>query len=183
MQKRLAQGRYALNHQTGDITYKPYQKKHNVPTNTLGLHMSSSTVKSLFGLWFYLEYQAEEGDVLMIDEPELNIHPENQLALARLLARLVNQGIKVVISTHSDYIVRKFNNLILLSEDKTGHLAKKYGYTQQEILTVDQYGAYLFEDSKIESFRYTKGEGFAISTFDTVITEQNKISNDIYHGI
>ena len=37
----------------------------------------------------------------MIDEPELNIHPANQRHIARLLARLVNAGMSVVISTHA----------------------------------------------------------------------------------
>ena len=84
----------------------------------MGLHSASSTVKSLFGLWFYLENQAKKGDVLMIDEPELNIHPENQRKIARVLAMLVNAGLNVVVSTHSDYIVRELNSLIMLSGDK-----------------------------------------------------------------
>ena len=57
----------------------------------------------------------------MIDEPELNIHPENQRHIARLLARLVNAGLRIVISTHSDYIVREFNSLLMLGQD-TGEL-------------------------------------------------------------
>ncbi len=185
LQKELVQGRYHLNRQTGDITYKPYQKKRNNPVNNLGLHTASSTVKSLFGLWFYLEHQAKTGDILMIDEPELNIHPSNQLLIARLLARLVNAGIQVVISTHSDYIVREFNNLILLSEDAEGTLKKQkqYKYQPQEILKPEQVGAYLFDENTIKPFTYKRGQGFAISTFDEVIKDQNEVSNEIYYGL
>jgi predicted ATPase len=43
----------------------------------------------------------------MVDEPELNLHPENQRRVARLFARLINLGIKVFITTHSDYIVKE----------------------------------------------------------------------------
>ena len=182
LQKNLVQGAYNVNRRTGEITYKPYKKK-DLTNNKLGLHVTSSTVKSLFGLWFYLEYQAEYGEVLMIDEPELNIHPENQLVIARLLARLVNAGIRVVISTHSDYIVREFNNLILLSEDKDGTLRKEYGYLPQEILRPDQMGAYLFDNNTIKPFKHTPGEGFAISTFDSVIKTQNSTSNALYYGL
>ena len=99
----------------------------------IGLHMTSGNVKSLFGLWFYLEYQAEPGNLLMIDEPELAIHPENQRSIARLLAELVNKGLNIVISTHSDYIVRELNSLIMLSQDD-GRLRTRHNYREDEIL-------------------------------------------------
>ncbi len=136
LQKTLAGGVYKIDSRTGDIAFKPYQRKRDgVKTEALGLHITSSTVKSLFGLWFYLEYQAEKGDVLMIDEPELNIHPENQRKIARLLAQLVNAGLNVVISTHSDYMVREFNSLIMLSQDEDKVLREKHQYADNEILT------------------------------------------------
>ena len=77
----------------------------------------------------------------MIDEPELNIHPENQREIARLLARLVNAGLNIVISTHSDYIVRELNSLIMLSGDKNQKLRTKYGYDKNEVLSIEQVGA------------------------------------------
>lgn len=52
----------------------------------------------------------------MVDEPELNLHPENQRKVARLLAALVNFGIKVFITTHSDYILKELNTLIMLGQ-------------------------------------------------------------------
>ena len=37
---------------------------------------SSSAVRSLLDLGFYLRHVARKGDLLMVDEPELNLHPE-----------------------------------------------------------------------------------------------------------
>ena len=54
----------------------------------------------------------------MVDEPELNLHPENQRRIAQLFARLVNLGIRVFVTTHSDYIVKELNTLIMLNQDK-----------------------------------------------------------------
>jgi predicted ATPase len=42
------------------------------------LHFTSSTVKTLFSLVFYLQHLAKPGDYLMIDEPELSLHPDNR---------------------------------------------------------------------------------------------------------
>ena len=54
----------------------------------------------------------------MVDEPELNLHPANQRRIARLFACLVNLGVKVFITTHSDYIVKELNTLIMLNHDR-----------------------------------------------------------------
>ena len=47
------------------------------------------------------------GRVLIIDEPEVNLHPEWQLVFAKVLVLLnLKLGIKVVLSTHSPYFLR-----------------------------------------------------------------------------
>lgn len=184
VKRALIQGAYRVDKSTGDITFKPYQKKRDgQATQTMGLHMTSSTVKSLFGLWFYLENQAGKGDLLMVDEPELNIHPENQLKIARLLARLVNAGLNVVISTHSDYIVREFNSLLMLNEDRNGRLKSKYGYDDEEVLRPDQVGAYLFDNRTIAPFKITPEDGIYATTFDKVIRELNRANDGIYYDL
>jgi len=68
--KKVAGGRYEVDAE-GDITFTPRKLRRGdgeTPPK-LDLHLTSSTVKSLFGLWFYLEHQAQVGDVLMLDEP------------------------------------------------------------------------------------------------------------------
>lgn len=184
LKKDLAEGAYSVSKSTGSIEFKPYQvKRDGHKTQKMGLHMTSSTVKSLFGLWFYLEYQAEPGDFLMIDEPELNIHPENQRKIARLLARLVNAGLNIVISTHSDYIIREFNSLIMLNHNDAKELRKKYGYTVNEVIEPNQVGAYLFDKQRIESFGVTPDDGIYATTFDEVIQKLNTENNDIYYSL
>ncbi len=184
MKKELVRGAYWVDKSTGDITFKPYQiRRDGKATRPMGLHVTSSTVKSLFGLWFYLECQARPGDLLMIDEPELNIHPENQLKMARLFARLVNAGLNIVISTHSDYIVREFNSLIMLNEDKQGDLKKEHGYAAEEVLRPDQVGAYLFDQQTIAPFEITPDDGIYATTFDRVIGELNRVNDGIYYEL
>jgi len=182
--KKLVGGRYDVDTE-GQISFTPYKlKKGDGETPPkLDLHLASSTVKSLFGLWFYLEYEAQPGDVLMIDEPELNLHPSNQRFLARLLARLVNCGLRVIISTHSDYIVREFNSLIMLSKPhaKRSELMERFGYQEPEALEPDKVAAYLFENRGITLMDITQEEGIHADTFDSVIHELNETSDEIYY--
>ena len=184
LKKKVAGGAYKVNVRSGDIEFKPYQpRRDGIKTNFMGLHITSSMVKSLFGLWFYLENQASEGSMLMIDEPELNIHPANQRHIARLLARLVNAGLNIVISTHSDYIVRELNSLIMLSQDKSQKLRKRHNYDQEEILNPELVGAYLYDDQTIRPFEITPEDGIYATTFDEVIGDINTTNDDIYYTL
>ena len=184
LKRDLARGVYKVDARTGSIEFKPYQiKRDGRKTAAIGLHMTSSTVKSLFGLWFYLEHEARKGNILMIDEPELNVHPENQRKIARLLAKLVNAGLNIVISTHSDYIIREFNSLIMLNQDKGRKFRKKYKYGDNEVLKPEQIGAYLFDHQTIKLFDITPEDGIYATTFDEVIRNLNTVNNDIYYGL
>ena len=184
LKKQLVRGNYKVSRNAGDITFKPYQlRRDGNPTQSMDFHMTSSTVKSLFGLWFYLEYQAKEGDLLMIDEPELNLHPHSQRIIARLLAKLVNAGLNVVISTHSDYIVREFNSLIMLNDERAQNLRKKHNYQEDEVLDPAQVGAYLFDDQTIKDFEISPDDGIYATTFDEIIRNLNQVNDDIYYSL
>lgn len=77
----------------------------------LGLSSASSLTKSLAGLAVFLE-RALPGDVVFIDEPEMNAHPEAQVQLAELFALMVRRGLQVIAATHSPYFVDHLTSLI-----------------------------------------------------------------------
>ena len=184
VKRYLAGGAYGIDPQTDSIQFRPYRTRAGTrSTRRIPLHATSSAVKSLFALWFYLENQAIPGNILMIDEPELNLHPSSQRTIAKLLARLVNAGVRVVISTHSDYIVREFNSLIMLNHPDAARFRRKYRYHDDEILDPELVGAYVFKDHTIESSEITADDGIRADTFDNVIEQINAINDDIYYGI
>lgn len=178
IEKNVLAGKYEVD-DFGNIFFIPSDNKNKLP-----LHFSSSTVKTLFGLVFYLKHFAKTDDYLMIDEPELNLHPDNQREVARVLAQLVNAGLKVIVSTHSDYFVRELNNLIMLKTDFTGAsaLQKKYGYQDNELLAGKRVSAYLFDDKKITPMVLNE-EGIVAETFNDVINKLNQSSNEIYYAM
>ena len=145
----------------------------------MSMHLASSSVKALSDLSFYLRHVAERGQFLIIDEPELNLHPDNQRRVAKLLVRIARSGIKVMISTHSDYIIREINNAIMLSADEGGELRKKYGYEEEDTITPDRVGAYLF-DAKRATPIEVKPTGIEVETIELEINSLNASSQDIY---
>lgn len=175
---------------------------HFIPKNgkrvKLSMGESSSAVRSLLDIGFYLRHEAQIGDLLMVDEPELNLHPENQRRVARLFARLVNLGIKVFITTHSDYIIKELNTLIMLNHDKP-HLkliAEKEGYRQEELISAEKIKVYIAEEELIILDGKTKRQkcqtlipadidpqlGIEARSFDKTIETMNRIQEAIVWG-
>ena len=145
----------------------------------ISMSLASSSVKALSSLSFYLRHLAQVGDFLIIDEPELNLHPDNQRRVAKLLVRIARSGIKVMISTHSDYILREINNAIMLSADEGGELRTKYGYEQEDTITPDRVGAYLFDARRANPIE-VKPTGIEVETIEREINSLNASSQDIY---
>lgn len=81
-------------------------------TLRIDLYNASSSIKQLAPLLLYLRYRAAEGQMLIIDEPEMNLHPEGQAKLLEALAMLSNLGVHVLLTTHSPYIMAHLNNLV-----------------------------------------------------------------------
>ncbi|HRI65888.1 MAG TPA: ATP-binding protein [Polyangium sp.] len=78
----------------------------------IDLYNASSSIKQLAPLLLYLRYRAAPNQVLIIDEPEMNLHPEAQAKLLEALGMLANLGVHVLLTTHSPYFMAHLNNLI-----------------------------------------------------------------------
>jgi ABC-type branched-subunit amino acid transport system ATPase component len=167
-------------------------------TTKLTMDESSSAVRSLLDIGFYLKHMAKPGDLLMVDEPELNLHPENQRRVARLFARLVNLGIKVFITTHSDYIIKELNTLIMLNHDKPHlkQIAEREGYKAEELIAAEKIKVYIAEKAlvkldggknKVNRQTLTPADidpmlGIEARSFDETIGTMNRIQEEIVWG-
>jgi hypothetical protein len=185
-------GQYMIT-SNGELYYIPKGKKLR-----LSMDESSSAVRSLLDIGFYLRHEARIGDLLIVDEPELNLHPENQRRIAKLFARLINIGIKVFITTHSDYIIKEINTLIMLNHDQPHlkQIAAEEGYRQEELLSADQVKVYIAEQAlemlkgkkrKTKSHTLNPAKidpemGIEARSFDTTIEKMNRIQTAIIWG-
>ena len=154
-------------------------------TCTVPMYLASSSIKSLFLVDMYINHVARKNQILIIDEPELNLHPDNQVRFARLIARLVNAKVKVLLTTHSDYIIREINNLISMSAASVekSELHKKYKIIEQDVLTPSKVRAYCADP--IDGFfeMTVSKSGIDTAIFDKIISEENVKAQDIYFSI
>jgi len=164
----------------------------------LSMSESSGVVRSLAILGFYLKHLAAPGALLMIDEPELNLHPGNQRKLARLLARLVKVGLRVFVTTHSDYIVKEFNTLIMWhTRQKQGQeLPNDPRYTGENSLDPEKVRVYLLRPHRGRKNGTGRGAtaptlceadinatfGIEVPSFDETIDDMNALQESLYYG-
>jgi predicted ATPase len=121
----------------------------------IDLYNASSSIKQLAPLLLYLRYRASKGDFLVIDEPEMNLHPESQAKLLEALSILVNLGVRILLTTHSPYVMAHLNNLVNGNHENHEILKRQSSslYLQDEraFLPMDKVSAYEMKDNKLVS--------------------------------
>lgn len=158
-------------------------------TKQLPFHMSSSIVKTMASLVIYLRHIATNDEWLIIDEPEMNFHPDVQVLLAKIFSLLANKGLRVVVSTHSDYIVREFNNLIMAnSVVRKGSAVSldDMGYSTDMLLDYNDINVVYFDRKKttVTANPLPVDEmGFSIESIDETINQQNEVAENLYAAL
>lgn len=150
-------------------------RSFNIP-----LHLASSSVRGLSDLYFFLRHVAKNNQLLIIDEPESHLDTANQVLFARMLVRSVRTGLKVLVTTHSDYLIKEINNLVMLSQNFKGKdkVLNKLKYVRDDALHPDLLRAYVAENGglaccKIDQF------GIEMPVFDRTIDNINTTSNEL----
>lgn len=107
----LIPGQFKYNSNSDQLTYD-LSSSNTKTVDDINFGLLSSSLKSLFGIDLFIKGR-KENDWLFIDEPEMNLHPKRQTEIMKLLYLLMINGSKLVISTHSDYMVKELINKLL----------------------------------------------------------------------
>lgn len=94
-----------------EFRYRPNGWKKALP-----LTSASSTVSELAPVVLYLRHVVSLGDTLIIEEPESHLHPAMQVEFIRQLAAVALAGVRVILTTHSEWVLDELSNLTLLSQ-------------------------------------------------------------------
>jgi predicted ATPase len=142
----------------GIVTFDNERKKlFFTPNNTslkLDLSATSSMVSEISPITSYIKYiftinrnqQGEQKPLIFIEEPEAHLHPETQVKLMEVFARMVKDNkIKLVMTSHSNYLFNKASNLVMDNKiDKDKFKAVLFDMTGEgsiaRELETDEYG-------------------------------------------
>jgi AAA15 family ATPase/GTPase len=65
-------------------------------------------------------FWSKEGDTIMIEEPEISLHPKSQITVLELFAEAVNEGKQIICTTHSPFLIIALSKVV-----KSGKLSSK----------------------------------------------------------
>ena len=159
-----------------EVQYIPAGYKKGMP-----LRLVSAVVTELSPLILILKYK-DGVKRFYYEEPEMCLHPQLQYNMGKIIGRIVNSGIGMVITTHSDIILQHINNMIKLTKrEDCKEICDKLGYTQSDLLSHNQVKVYQLSaktrgKTEVEEL-YCGEDGFVIPTFNDAL---DNIMNEAY---
>ena len=152
-----------------DFAYRPLGTEQDIR-----LTRASSMVSELAPVVVFMRGVIRIGDTLIIEEPEAHLHPAAQTRMAVTLARLVRAGVRVLVTTHSDWLLKEIANLM-----REGALAEQAGTRKREstlpsMLHPDEVGVWLFrqdragQGSTVQEIPFDRSEGVEPPDYDDV---------------
>lgn len=98
---------------------------------------------------------AVPGDLLLIENPEIHLHPAAQSRLARLFAHLSAHGVQLIVETHCEHLINRIRYEVysrnLSAEDLIIHYKPRYDQPF-ETLHLNQRGHYCETDGQEQVF-------------------------------
>ncbi|PLY10850.1 MAG: hypothetical protein C0626_04250 [Arcobacter sp.] len=175
LQRNIIKG--SIEEEKLDDNYKNFYLKTKNNTR-LDLHLASSaTLETLPFIVFLKNTEDISKTFFVIEEPEAHLHPKAQIQMAKFIVLLSNSGAKVLVTTHSDYILNEINNCIKLDNiEKDNEFA----------ISKDDVSAYLFKNEKTKTtVNKLEIDKFGISNdnFDEVLDELLDRSDELNERI
>ena len=163
-----------------NFTYKPEGWKEG-----LSLMNASSMVSELAPVVLYLRYMVGPGNVLIVEEPESHLHPAIQVEFTRQLAALVQAGIRVIVTTHSEWVLEELSNIVRRSAISASD--RKTAVGTKIALHPNQVGTWLFKQKRrprgsvVQEIKMDSETGLYPTDYDVVSEELYNESVNIFN--
>jgi len=159
----------------------------------LPVYSTSSMVKSLSVFYLYLSKLAQGKDLIVLDEPEMNLHPKAQTEFLELLTIFIN-GLDredrnlLILTTHTPYILDHLENLINafdISKNLNAHELKQlkenfFLKTEKAFINPKNVAVYHFrKDGKVENIFNEEEKSINEETFFNISDKILDISSTI----
>ena len=172
----------------GEVVYDGEKFMYNHHTDPIPLSAAASSIRELAILSMIAERTDLDNMVVLFEEPEAHLHPVKQRAMADALSLMNTFGAYMQVTTHSDYLLRRLNELIKLQKIKELVNNEEdfeticHGLSISSVFAFDyrRLGAYLVErnpDGTSKIVRQSLEEGVPFSSFHEAI--ENSLSFDM----
>ncbi|MYK24297.1 AAA family ATPase [Candidatus Poribacteria bacterium] len=147
-----------------EFLYRPQETGEEVR-----LTRAASMVSELAPVVLFLRSGIRPGDMLIIEEPEAHLHPGAQTEIALTLAGLVRAGVRVVITTHSDWLLKEIANLIRIGDLKRRGVQQLKKMESIHWLLPEEVGTWWFQkDGIVKHIPFDPTEGIEPKDYEDV---------------
>jgi len=155
---------------------------------SLSMMSVSSMVSELSPVALFLRH-LKKGDTLILEEPEAHLHPAMQRRFTAEIVSWVKTGIRVVITTHSKWVLEELATIVARGESGIGIDAE----TGKPGLGANEVGVWLFdyvdrerasEGSKIEEVPWDRDKGgFEAGFYEVAMKGYDEWTRAIRHSL
>ncbi len=140
-------GRFGINelhagwHGANELISEYLDPSFGVVLNLSSASQGSRQILSIITQLFW----SEPGDIIMIEEPEISLHPGSQVLLTELFAEAIAEGKQIIVTTHSEFLPLALrrpikSGLLTLDDIALYHIKKEEEGTIAEKLDLTEDG-------------------------------------------
>lgn len=149
---------------------------------SMSVSAAAASIREIAPLQILAKKQDVSKCAILVEEPEAHLHPLKQRMMADIIGALSHNGAIMQITTHSDYFLRRLNELIMFAKakkatddvDKLEVLSKKVNIEDGMSIDESVIGAYLLkkqDDGTSVAIKQDLGNGIPFSAFREAITD------------
>lgn len=172
IEDELIDGKLKANTPTGNA-YPVFEYLPSHVKQSLRLDAASAMVSELAPIIVIARSYLVPFDLLIIEEPEAHLHPGALPLIAKCIARLVRSNVRVLITTHSDWLLKSLRNQILEGDLVESGLSGKNA-TNSSYLLRSEVGAWEFRKSTdlggttVDEIKFDEFDGIEPSDIERV---------------
>lgn len=177
---KLADGEIVL--ENGSV-FLQFESGEKIPVSA-----AASSVKELMPFLLMLQNgKIRQYNSLLFEEPEAHVHPKKQFLVMDMLARCCNKGMLIQMTTHSDYLLGRMNQLLVLgkirekSMEAFENFCNEHLFNKKLYLHTEQVGGYYFkrENDRVVIEEQDLSLGLPFNSFENTVKSQMELSADI----
>ena len=150
LEKELFHGHVTLSDSSKNTTP---EIKYTTKNYAIPLHRTSSTISEIAPFTLYLKHIVGRNSLLIIEEPEAHLHPANQIIFAKYIVKMIQDGLNIIITTHSVVLLEQLGKHILASKIDPKIRNKKLPSYKEDFLPAQDVSPYVFVKQGMDKHR------------------------------